>query len=336
MKKTTIFMFLLAITGTFFAQTARVQVIHNSADAAAEFVDVYLDATLLIPNFEFRTASAFIDAPAGLPIDLSVAPPNSTGVQDAIYTATVTLTENETYIVVADGNVSATGYTLPSSFGLEVYPLGREAATNPANTDVLVHHGSSDAPVVDVVENGVTGGTTLVNDIGYTEFRAYLELPTDDYILQVRDASGTLGVAAYEAPLAALTLDGAAIVVVASGFLDPTQNSNGEAFGLYVALPAGGPLVPLPSATLGVANFDSSSFVVYPNPVNNQLNFELSSMNTDNLEVRIIDMQGRIMKNTVLKSANTAFDDSSLAAGLYQVIIVEGNNILDTHKLVKN
>ena len=60
--------------------TARVQVIHNSADAAAESVDVYLNETLLIPNFAFRTASPFVDAPAGIEIDLSVAPPNSTGV----------------------------------------------------------------------------------------------------------------------------------------------------------------------------------------------------------------------------------------------------------------
>jgi hypothetical protein len=314
---------------------SRVQVIHNSADLAAEFVDVYLNSTLLVPNFEFRTASAFIDAPAGSPIELSVAPPNSTGVQDAIYTVEVTLLRGQTYVVVADGNISMTGYTLPNSFGLEVYPLGREAATDPANTDVLIHHGSSDAPTVDVVENGVGAGT-IVNDISYTEFQGYLELPTDDYILQVRDASGAVGVAAYQAPLATLSLDGAAIVVVASGFLDPTQNSNGEAFGLFVALPAGGALVPLPSAPLGVENFDSKSFVLYPNPVNDQLNFEFSSLDMEELDVRIIDMQGRFMSNMILNPENTSLDVSALSSGLYQVIISDGNNILDVKKLIKN
>jgi hypothetical protein len=74
MKRLTVFMILFAITGYFYAQTARVQVIHNSADAAVEFVDVYLNEDLLIPDFGFRTASSFIDAPAGVEIVLSVAP----------------------------------------------------------------------------------------------------------------------------------------------------------------------------------------------------------------------------------------------------------------------
>ncbi|MBK6775580.1 MAG: DUF4397 domain-containing protein [Flavobacteriales bacterium] len=40
--------------------------IHNSADLAATQVDVWLDNTLLLDNFALRTASPFIDAPAGV------------------------------------------------------------------------------------------------------------------------------------------------------------------------------------------------------------------------------------------------------------------------------
>jgi hypothetical protein len=53
--------------------TARVQVIHNSADAAAASVDVYLDDALLLDNFAFRTASSFIDAPAGTEFTITIA-----------------------------------------------------------------------------------------------------------------------------------------------------------------------------------------------------------------------------------------------------------------------
>ncbi len=315
--------------------TARVQVVHNSADAVAELVDVYLNDLLLIPNFEFRTASPFVDAPAGVEIELSVAPPNSVGVEDAIYTAPVTLAANETYIVVADGIVSASGYNPPQPFGLQVYAMGREMATDPANTDVLVHHGSTDAPMVDVVETGVGAGT-IVDDISYTEFQGYLELPTADYTIQINTADGSTGVAAYQAPLATLGLDGAALAVIASGFLDPTQNSDGPAFGLFVALPAGGELVELPSATLGVEDFDENAFVMYPNPANNTLNFNYSSLDSNDMSVSITDMQGRIISNIELNSTNSTMDVSGLSTGMYQVVILNGNTILGTKKLLKN
>ncbi|NHM06783.1 DUF4397 domain-containing protein, partial [Flavobacterium sp. CYK-4] len=242
-------MLLLLISSVASGQTARLQVIHNSADAAAEFVDVYLNGTLLLDNFKFRTATPFIDAPAGVPVRIDVAPSLSTSAAESIYDATVTLTANQTYVVVADGIVSPTGYTPNQDFGLAIYAQGREAATNASNTDVLVHHGATDAPTVDVVETSIPAGT-IVNDLAYTDFSSsYLELPTANYTLDVRDASGTVTVATYSAPLATLALQGKALTVVASGFLNPANNSEGPAFGLWVALPTGGDLVALPLVT---------------------------------------------------------------------------------------
>src|SRR5690606_3719792 len=115
----------------------------------------------------------------------------------------------------------------------------------PSNSDVLVFHGSTDAPVVDVVETGVGAGT-IVDNLAYGNYAEYLELPTDDYVLDIRDETGTVTVARYVAPLATLGLEGAAMAVVASGFLGPSGTTNGAAFGLFVALPAGGALVALP------------------------------------------------------------------------------------------
>ena len=325
-------MILFAVTGYFYAQTARVQVIHNSADAAVEFVDVYLNEDLLIPDFGFRTASSFIDAPAGVEITLSVAPAGSTSVGDAIYSAEVTLTADETYVVVADGIVSASGYNPAPAFGLQIYPGGRENATDPANTDVLVHHGSTDAPTVQVVETGAGAGV-LIDNISYTEFAGYLELPTANYVVQIN--AGGAGVAAYQAPLATLSLDGAAIAVIASGFLVPSQNSDGASFGLWVSLSSGGDLIPLPAATLGVEDFNEDTFVMFPNPANNELNFDFKSLDVDELTISITDVQGRVILNNRINSTNSAIDVSSLSTGLYQVTILDGNSILSTKKLLK-
>jgi hypothetical protein len=245
-------LFLLLLLPVMLFGQARIQVIHNSADAAASVVDVWLNNTLLIDNFAFRTASPFIDAPAGVDFDVVIQPANSTDTTNALARFTYNLTNGETYVLVANGIVVPTGYNPATPFNIYVYDMGREVATNPSNTDLLVFHGSTDAPVVDVVEVGVGAGT-IVNDIAYSEFEGYLELPTLDFSLQVRDQTGTTTVAQFAAPLATLGLNGAAAVVVASGFLDPSNNNNGPAFGLYVALPAGGDLVALPSVPISTA-----------------------------------------------------------------------------------
>ncbi len=226
-------------------QTARVQIIHNSADAAAAVVDVWLNDTKLIENFTFRTATPYIDAPAGVLINIGIASPNSTSWTQSFKIKQVVLTANQTYIAVAGGIVSTSGYTPAPTFDVKVYPVGREAASQPGNTDVLVVHGSTDAPTVDIYETGVGAGQ-IVNNLVYGNVAGYLELLTMNYVLEIRDETGTNTLAAYNAPLATLGLEGAALTVLASGFLNPANNSNGAPFGLYVALTSGGDLIPLP------------------------------------------------------------------------------------------
>ncbi len=238
----------LLLSPAVVSAQARLQVIHNSADAAASVVDVWLNDQLLIDDFAFRTASPFIDAPAGVDFDVVIQPANSTDTTNALARFTYNLADGETYVLVANGIVVPTGYNPATPFDIYVYGMGRETATMPENSDVLVFHGSTDAPTVDIVEVGVGAGL-LVDNLSYSDFAGYLELPTADYVLAVRDESGTVTVATYDAPLATLGLQGAAMTIVASGFLDPSMNNNGEAFGLFVALPSGGALVELPLHT---------------------------------------------------------------------------------------
>ncbi|MCB9024119.1 MAG: DUF4397 domain-containing protein [Lentimicrobiaceae bacterium] len=80
---------------------------------------------------------------------------------------------------------------------------------------MLAFHGSTDAPVVDVVETGVGAGT-IIDNFTYGDFAGYLELPTNDYVLAVRDETGTATVVSYAAPLATLGLQGQALTVLQS------------------------------------------------------------------------------------------------------------------------
>ncbi len=297
------------------SSTARVQVIHNCADLGATTVDVYLNNALLLDNFAFRTATPFIDAPAGVPITLQVKVPTSSISTPALYTISPTLVANSKNILVADGIVSATGYTPNSAtrpFQIAVYPTARETAADATKTDVLVHHGSTDAPIVDVNETTVPV-VGLVNDIAYGQFAGYLPLNVANYTLTVTPSTGSPVVAGYNAPLLALNLAGKAITVSASGFLNPAVNSSAPAFGLWVALNTGGPLVQLPVVPLALASFSSKNIGLYPNPVSNILTIDLPFI-YEKANYSIVDLGGRAIKSA---DFTNQIDVSSLSNGMY-------------------
>ena len=305
--------------------TARVQVIHNSADAAASTVDVWLNDALLIDDFAFRTASPFVDAPATIDFTVGIAPPTSTSATESIATFNYNLVAGGTYIITANGIVSGSGYTPATPFDLYVNGSAREAAATSGNTDILVFHGCTDAPTVDVAEISVVNAT-LVDDISYGEYDGYLEVPTNDYVLQVQLADGT-PVVSYQAPLATLGLDDAAITVLASGFLDPTVNSNGPNFGLWVALASGGALVELPIFSAVQESVSALEGVsMYPNPAQDQVTIDMSAVSGTRTAVRISDASGRIVfENANALSQNggsrLSIATGELASGLYQVTV---------------
>jgi hypothetical protein len=311
--------------------TARLQVIHNSPDAAAAVVDVYVNGNLFIDNFSFRTASEFVTATAGVPLNIQIAPATSESAAEAIFSQEITLDANQTYIVIANGIVSSTGYSSGPNFGLSVYAGGREAAINPAETDILVNHGSPDAPAVDVVETAVPAGI-VVNNISFPQFQGYLELPTLDFTLDIRPTGTSTTVASFLAPLQTLELEGTALTVIASGFLDPSQNSNGPAFGLWVATAAGGALIPLPTNDLSINGNSKAVFTTYPNPVKDVLNLEFPQP-VDQFSANVVDLSGRVILST--NSFVNGIDVSGLSSGMY-MLEVNADGASNAIKFIKN
>jgi hypothetical protein len=202
--------------------TARVQIIHNSPSPT---VDIYANSDLLLNDFAFRTATGFIDVPAGVNINIGVAPGNSSSVNDVIATFPTVFEDGKTYVVIANGIVG----NPVTPFTLVVTDAGREAAGDPSLVDIAVLHGSPDAPAVDV--DAVFVGNVLSN-LAYGDLTPYLGLTPDVYDLAIRPAGFPAVVATYRADLSALA--GGAAVVFASGLLAGTPG-----FGLFAALPNG-------------------------------------------------------------------------------------------------
>jgi hypothetical protein len=301
--------------------TARVQVIHNSADVLAGEVDVYLDGALALNDFAFRTATPFIDLPAGTPINIGIAPGNSGSVNDTLKNFQVTLTPGETYVVFANGVLDPNQYApnpdgRSTAFTLLVKPMARETGTG-SDVDFFALHGSTDAPTVDIKAREA-GNLTLVNDAAYTDITDYIQVPPADYTLDLYLADGTTLVASFIAPLSGL--GGGAAAVFASGFLDPSGNQNGPAFGIFAALPDGTVIQLVP----GVVPVELSSFTANVSGNSVRLNW-ITNTETNNRGFEIQRKTGNEFstiafvdgKGTTTEKQNYSFVDGNLARGTY-------------------
>lgn len=302
------------------APNARVQVIHNSADVLAGSVDVYVNDALAIPDFAFRTATPFIDLPAGVTLNIGVAPGNSTSVNDTLANFPVILSADEKYVVIANGLL--TGGYLPNpdgrntGFTLFVKTMARENAVG-SDVDLFVLHGSTDAPTVDVKAREV-GNLVLVNDAAYGDITPYFSVPAGNYTLDLYLADGTTLVASFIAPLAGL--GGGAAAVFASGFLNTAGNQNGAAFGLFAALPNGTVI----ALNQGVVPVELSAFTANVNGTDVSLNWSTATeTNNNGFEVQRKSGEGFITigfvrgKGTTTEVQNYSYTDSKLNVGSY-------------------
>lgn len=319
---------------------ARIEVIHNSADAAAEVVDVFINEAEAISDFEFRTTTGFITLPAGMPLTIQVAP-DGAGLAGALPAIEIPfLASGETYIAIADGIVSATGYSPDATaapFGLQIYAGAREVATSGAgNTDVLVYHGSTDAPTVDVAETGLGAGT-IVDDIAWSEYNSngYLELQTNNYQLTIQDETGMTNVAVFDAPLANLGLQDSAITVIASGFLNPDNNSGGDGFGLWVSLGNAGDLIPLTNVT-GIQEVESvSNAILFPNPTNDNATMFFDLTQAEDINFEVVNTMGqqvyvKSFGNMISGNHRVDIPASELAPGFYFVNLRTNTGVVST------
>lgn len=311
------------------AQTARLQIIHNAADPAAAVVDIYANGEKLLDDVKFRTASPYLSVPAGIPITVAVAPSNSTSASQAIFSVPLTLSLGETYVAVANGLV-ATGFAAnpdskSTNFGIWVKAGAKETA--PAGkVDLLVVHGATDAPAVDVVAEGVA---TIVNNAVYGDITNYISVPAAAYTLAVQDSTGKTTVARFAAGLSGL--GGSSAVVFASGFLTPASNKGGPAFGLFAALP-NGTVVPLDAVTgLNDQLKTFASVIAFPVPAQDNLTIEIMSASSEIIEVEVLDLTGKSLNASNYKafagSNQFILNTENLKAGSYIAKIKGQSNI---------
>ncbi|MFM7725320.1 MAG: DUF4397 domain-containing protein, partial [Flavobacteriales bacterium] len=316
---------------------ARVQIIHNSADPVASSVDVYAGATLLIDDFDFREATAFLDVQGGIDIPIGIAPATSTSAADTIPTlgTTINLGIGNKYVILANGvtnpsNFAANPDGRSTQFTYFVLSGALEVGSDPGSVDVAVVHGSSDAPTVDVIASGFT----LVDNAAYGDISSYNQVPAVPYVVDITAAPGAPTIVSYDADLTSLA--GSPAVVFASGFIDPSTNQNGPAFGLFAALP-NGTVIPF-TLNVGVDELTSAAAVsVYPNPSSDRLNVVIGKEVKGASVLKLSDITGQVVStmNIDPTSEKGVMDVKGLAAGMYHLSVVNESGVYTRPVIIK-
>ncbi len=78
------------------------------------------------------------------------------------------------------------------------------------------------------------------------------------------------------------------------------------------------------NSTVGIADYNTLHFDLYPNPVNNFIYTDYEIQNS-NCNYRILDIQGKLIQQNKYEN-NQKIDVSSLTKGVYFINIIDGNN----------
>ena len=303
-------------------QIANVQIIHNSPYPV---VDIYVDETEALGDIPYRATTALIELPTTTVV--GIAPANDT----VIARFPFTLETDANYVVTASGIIgnSQTPFNLFAS-SLEV------AAVDSNHFALKVFHGATDAPAVDIYANG----SMLVENLSYSEYAGYVQVPVGDYTIDVTASGSNVSVASFAAPLT--NLGGGTGIVFASGFLSPSANDS--TFSLILTTPSGYD-VELPSTPTALLTVVENSRIQpkvfalnqnYPNPFNPTTSISFDVFELSNISLNIYDLNGRLVKNLMsgnLSQGTYSIDwngknanGASVAGGVYLYSITSNNS----------
>jgi len=79
---------------------------------------------------------------------------------------------------------------------------------------------------------------------------------------------------------------------------------------------------------------NENSFSIFPNPTNEILNISQSFF-SEKIEIRLLDMSGRIVLSDQLNAPQHQIDLRTLSQGVYNLTLIKNNQILTSFKVIK-
>jgi len=123
---------------------------------------------------------------------------------------------------------------------------------------------------------------------------------------------------------------------LASGFLNPANNNDGPAFGLYVALAEGGELIPLElHVPTGIETYFEElkdQVSVYPNPASEIIYIKLGELSESNAVIQVFNGLGQMVYSETVQNLDNEhmINTSNFKSGMYYININFGSEIINS------
>ncbi len=223
-----------------YSQITKVQIINNIADVSTPVVDVWVNNVKVNPDLPFRMATAFTNYSTNTPFNIGIALAQSNNITDTFRSKTITLSPANEYIIVLNGIKSSTGYSPLKPVSIDICSTAK--TTSAGNVDVMFANMATDAPAYDFR----SGTQTVGNNLSYGSFSSgYTTFSPVAGKVRTTNDNGNVRYSTYETSFDDPSLLNKAAIILTSGFLTPSANSNGPSMGLWMASADGGNLIEL-------------------------------------------------------------------------------------------
>lgn len=299
-----------------------VQFVHASADTMLQSIDVWIADSLVYGPLDFENATSFISLQCNEPLQLRITRHNETSV--VLYSDTIALQATQKHRLILWGIADTEHYNPSPALRWHVANAIEISAGNPSEFDLNFFHAATDLGSVTVNEISVPV-SPLWEIIASGELSSTQSLNASaNYGIELRNNPTQFLYQTYALPALTNGWQQKAITLLSTGFRQPVNNSGGQSMQLW-ALDPSGSMTEL-TAFVGVEKQDLlNPLTLFPNPTQEYLTIRASASTTGLVEIRLIDIMGKIVYEEVVATPEGQIDAlisiDFLPVGSYQACI---------------
>ncbi len=291
---------------------AQVRFVHNASSSWNETFDIFFNGKKLPEKISYRNILTETEVPAGREYSIQAGLSSTKTTQSPLFISKYTFKPDSTYFIILNGTTKGTGF-----FPVRPPQMAFVSYTTPEKnkTGIQFYHGNTDLNEISF-RNRETG--QIIANIPYNEFSGSFTFEPENLEIELRTSLGGDTPAVFELLLQKWETAGNYILVVSSGFQNPSINSSGPNNSLWAALPDSTHLIPLENISRIDDLGKSFDVRVYPNPVHDVIHI---SSDKEIIEIQLLDPTGRIIQKKFLSENRFTLKLPTLNPGVYLLYI---------------